>query len=126
MIPSLNHWIAEPPTKTDPSIAYTTSLLILQAMVDNIPFSDLIKSLPVFIRTKHPVPYVELTIPLLIQCCPNKEACWSPATPVIGISSPKNVLFEVRPNNPLESLTSGRISFGTSKIFNNSSSQHKS
>ena len=39
------------------------------------PEDDLTASWPVFTIKKHPVPYVLLRSPLLIQCCPNNAAC---------------------------------------------------
>ncbi len=43
---------------------------------------------PVFIKRKQPVPYVFLALPAVKQFCPNNADCWSPATPVMGISPP--------------------------------------
>ena len=36
---------------------------------------------PVFIRMKHPVPYVFFISPASKQVCPNSAACWSPNDP---------------------------------------------
>ena len=58
------------------------------AMVVNRPFLLSIIFSPVFIKRKHPVPYVFFTSPALKQVCPNSAHCWSPAIPEIGTLIP--------------------------------------
>ena len=53
-------------------------------MVDTRPCSEVTHVSPVFMSMKQPVPYVFLVHPGVKQQCPNSDACWSPATPVMG------------------------------------------
>src|SRR5437868_438168 len=84
--PSRSHWIAAPVTKIAPSSAYATVPSDnFQATVVSIPAAGEGHAAPTFNSTKLPVPYVFLAIPGVKQACPNNAACWSPATPEIGI-----------------------------------------
>ncbi len=44
---------------------------------------------PVLSSAKQPVPYVDFIMPGVKQACPTVAACWSPATPRIGIAPPR-------------------------------------
>jgi hypothetical protein len=77
---------------------------------------------PVLISMKQPVPYVFFTMPGVTQRCPKSAACWSPATPLIGIGDGYSV-GAVSPNAALDGWTSGSIVRGTPKISSSSSSQ---
>ena len=68
---------------------------------------------PMFINIKHPVPYVFLAAPGSKQACPNNAACWSPATPLIGMETP-NISLDVSPITLDEGTTSGKIHSGIS------------
>jgi len=121
---SRNHCIAAPATNTLPSRAYCTLSLSLAAIVVNKPWLDWIASSPVFISRKQPVPYVFLHSPGSKQPCPNNAACWSPATPAMGISL-LNTPGVVNPYTQLEGFTSGNIDFGISNLVRISSSHSK-
>ncbi len=56
------------------------------------------------------------------QAWPMVAACWSPATPRMGISAP-NRLFSVTPKSAAQSSTSGSMAFGTRRMSSSSSSQ---
>ena len=60
----------------------------LAAMVVTRPFLLWKISVPVFISRKQPVPYVFFASPGAKQVCPKSAACWSPAHPAMGISTP--------------------------------------
>ena len=70
----------------------------------------MIGSVPAFIITEEPVPYVALTIPFSMQPCPNSAPWESPITPQIGIGVWKYPSKSVTPYSLLESHTSGSIS----------------
>ena len=55
------------------------------------------------------------------QACPIVAACWSPATPRIGISAP-NSDFSVTPKSAAQSFTSGSSPAGMRRIFRSSAS----
>ena len=59
---------------------------------------------PVLIKTNAPVPKVLFTDPLEKQHCPIAAACWSPATPQIGMDLPIKDLL-VKPKSSAEFLT---------------------
>ena len=77
------------------------------------------------INKKQPVPYVFFTLPFSKHACPNKAACWSPATPLIGIFA-SNSSAVVYPKIPLDGITFGSIDFGIFNSSSNSSSHFKS
>ena len=54
---------------------------ILYATVVTSPFWLSTMESPVFIRIKHPVPYVFFISPASKHVCPNSAACWSPNDP---------------------------------------------
>ena len=58
-------------------------------MVVSIPPPPAGRGAPVFRSRNAPVPYVFLLVPAAQHPCPNSAACWSPATPRIGISWPR-------------------------------------
>ncbi len=74
---------------------------------------------PVFRSMKLPVPKVHLTIPGVVHICPKSAACWSPATPEIGIPAREP---EAVAHTPLDGTTSGRSSRGIPKIASSCSS----
>ena len=55
------------------------------------------------------------------QAWPIVAACWSPATPRIGISAP-NSAFSVTPKSAAQSFTSGSSAAGMRRIFSSSAS----
>ncbi|MCY1309513.1 hypothetical protein D9M70_596160 [compost metagenome] len=61
-------------------------------------------------------------MPGLKQAWPIVAACWSPATPRIGMAAPK-IAGSVTPKSAAQSLTSGSMARGTFRIFSSSSSQ---
>ena len=82
--------------------------MVTSPFLENTGFS------PVFIRRKHPVPYVFFASPPVKQVCPKSAACWSPAAPAMGILPPKNP-GSVYPYTQLEGFGSGSMEAG---IFN--------
>ena len=65
-------------------------------------------------------------IPGSKHACPNNAACWSPASPAIGISAPPKVCGSVCPYTQLEGFTSGSIDLGIPNSLKISSSHFKS
>ena len=94
-------------------------------MVVSNPCSELTAFSPVFIKRKQPVPYVFLLFPASKQHCPNNAACWSPATPAIGIGCPR-IEAAVCPYISEEAFTSGSMQTGISNLQSSSSSQQRS
>ncbi len=93
-IPSLSHWMAAPATKTLPSSAYSTSPEVLAAMVVSSPCLEMIGSLSGMHQKKNNRFHRYFLHPLFSkQHCPNNAACWSPATPITGIFTAKNLLL---------------------------------
>jgi len=64
---------------------------------------------------------VDFIIPGLKHACPMVAACWSPATPRIGIAAPKMSAWVV-PKSSAQSLTSGSMARGTRSRSSSSSS----
>ena len=93
-----------------------------QATVVSRPFCEATASSPVCMSRNPPVPYVVLTMPRSKHAWPKSAACWSPAMPAMGISTPRISLSRV-PITPLESTTSGRMARGISMRSSSSPSQ---
>ena len=68
---------------------------------------------PTFNSTKLPVPYVFLAMPGVKQAWPISAACWSPATPEIGMPAGQPDASAVSPNRPLDGSTEGSADIGT-------------
>src|SRR5688500_15481632 len=105
---SRSHWITAPPMNTLPSSAYEVSPPIRQPTVVSRRFFESTTLPPVFCSMKHPVPYVFLVSPLAKHVCPKSAACWSPATPAIGIPLSSG-MAETSPNDSDDDNTVGRI-----------------
>lgn len=126
-MPSRSHCTAEPATNTLPSSAYCAGPpSALQAIVVSRPCAEAIARVPVFISMKQPVPYVFLAMPGSKQACPNSAACWSPATPRIGMRQPKKCASFVSPKLPEDGRASGSIASGTPRMPSSSGSQRSS
>ena len=93
-----------------------------QAMVVSSPAWEATGLLPVFISTKQPVPYVFLAMPSAKQHWPNRAACWSPAMPAMGISSPSTSALHMPTISPL-SHTRGKALRGMPSSWSKVSSQ---
>ena len=80
---------------------------------------------PVCMSRKQPVPYVFFAWPGWKQHCPNRAACWSPATPQMGTfgTMPAEA---VRPNSPDEGSTSGSRDSGMPNRSSSHGSQRSS
>ena len=91
-------------------------------MVVSSPSWEATGLLPVFISTKQPVPYVFFAIPSEKQHWPNRAACWSPAIPAMGISSPNTSALHI-PTISLLSTTRGRALWGMPSSLSMVSSQ---
>src|SRR5258708_17665523 len=72
-----------------------------------MPLFDATRFASVCMSTKEPVPYVFFAMPAVVQACPNRAACWSPAMPAIGAAMPPNVAGSVVEMPPDESTTRG-------------------
>ncbi len=107
---------------TLPSSAYTGSPLGPHPMVVSRPWVEVGRRLPVLRSRNAPVPYVFFACPGFTQPCPNNAACWSPAMPVTGISTPRCSAAQT-PNIPLELRISGKDSRRTPNSLSSSSSQ---
>src|SRR4029078_10897516 len=106
--PSRSHWMAAPVTNTAPSNAYATvPSASCHATVVNMPSEAGGQVGPTLSRTKLPVPYVFLAMPGVKHAWPISAACWSPATPEIGMPD------SVTPNLPLDGITVGSADIGT-------------
>src|SRR5436190_13354970 len=120
--PSRSHCTTAPAMNTLPSNAYSVDARSFQATVASKLFRDTGCFFPAFINIKQPVPYVFLTMPGWKQHCPNSAACWSPATPAIGIPARSPV---VSPTTSLDPFTDGNTAAGTFSAFSSASSQFK-
>ena len=60
------------------------------------------------------MPYVHFAWPAETQPCPMSDACWSPATPMIGKPSGRKSSPSVAPNSPALERISANICGGTS------------
>ena len=78
---------------------------------------------PVWASRKAPVPKVHFAWPGATQPWPIKEACWSPATPMIGMPSGRKSRPRVLPNSPALGRISGNICGGTPNNWQRSSAQ---
>ena len=82
-------------------------------MVVSMPSAGAGQVGPTFRSTKLPVPYVFLAIPGVKHAWPIRAACWSPATPEIGMPPGHPASSDVSPNRPLDGKTVGRADIGT-------------
>ena len=78
---------------------------------------------PTFMSRNDPVPKVHLASPREKQPCPKRAACWSPATPVMGVPSGSPSTPRVTAKWPAEGQTRGRMASGTSSRRHNSGHQ---
>ena len=123
---SRSHCMSAPAMNTLPSSAYSGPAPGPEAaMVVMRLFVERHASPPVCMSRKQPVPYVFFAWPGWKQHCPNRAACWSPATPQMGTfgTMPAEA---VRPNSPDEGSTSGSRDSGMSNRSSSHGSQRSS